>query len=187
MKRKNVHLGFLGVSFASACFIAWQIWQLRLAEQINKTVEAVPELAVSGAIPERFEETDDVRIRLAWASALSTIGQDTEAERLLGILARETQANDVRVIAQYNLANHYLRQAVSGDVETNAIMPLVELSKQRYRDVLKQEPGHWHARFNLEQALRLAPEGGGLDSNEEGDPIKRVDVIVPDFERGDLP
>ena len=36
--------------------------------------------------------------------------------------------------------------------------PLVELAKQRYRDLLRAEPQEWDARYNLERALWLAPE-----------------------------
>ena len=63
---------------------------------------------------------------------------------------------------------------------------LVELAKQGYRELLRLEPDYWPARYNLEQALRLAPET--VDSiDSASDPVKRVDVIVPDFENRDLP
>ena len=42
-------------------------------------------------------------------------------------------------------------------------LPLLELAKQGYRDVLRDDPQQWDARYNLERALRLAPEA------EEGD------------------
>jgi len=129
----------------------------------------------------------DVRVQLASASSLSHLGEHAKAERLFGELVSDTQPVSVRVIAQYNLANHYLRQALSGATDANAVMPLVELAKQRYRDALALKPEHWNARYNLERALRLAPEGGSHGVTEQGKPIKRVDVIVPDFERGDLP
>ena len=37
-------------------------------------------------------------------------------------------------------------------------LPLVELAKQSYRDVLRDNPADWDAKYNLERALWLAPE-----------------------------
>jgi len=64
---------------------------------------------------------------------------------------------------------------------------MVELSKQRYRDLLSEEPYHWPARYNLERALRMAPEGTDRTDDGRVEPLKRVDVIVPGFEKQDLP
>jgi mxaK protein len=36
--------------------------------------------------------------------------------------------------------------------------PLLELAKETYREALRLDPGQWDARYNLERALRLAPE-----------------------------
>jgi hypothetical protein len=38
---------------------------------------------------------------------------------------------------------------------------LVELAKQRYRDLLRAEPQDWDARYNLERALRARTGGTG--------------------------
>jgi mxaK protein len=35
---------------------------------------------------------------------------------------------------------------------------MLETAKARYRELLRLEPGNWDARYNLERALRLAPE-----------------------------
>ena len=37
-------------------------------------------------------------------------------------------------------------------------LPLIELAKQSYRDLLREDPNDWDARYNLERALWLAPE-----------------------------
>lgn len=111
-----------------------------------------------------------------------------DAEALLNKLISDTDEQQIRTGAQYNLANLYLREALSGD---NAISshtrPMVELAKQRYRDLLAEMPGHWPARYNLERALRLAPEGTDKAGDEPIDPVKSVNVIVPGFEKKDLP
>jgi mxaK protein len=68
--------------------------------------------------------------------------------------------------ARYNSANLLLRQALqlrTGSQPGQAI-PLIELAKETYREVLRHDPGHWNARYNLERAQRLLPDaedGGG--------------------------
>jgi len=53
-------------------------------------------------------------------------------------------------------------------------VPLIELAKETYREVLRHDPRHWPARYNLERAQRLLPDpedgdGGPLEvpSNAE--------------------
>ena len=59
--------------------------------------------------------------------------------------------------ASYNSANLLMRQAVvvrAGTQPGNAVA-LIELAKEMYRDVLRADPQHWDARYNLERAQRL--------------------------------
>ena len=37
-------------------------------------------------------------------------------------------------------------------------IPLLELAKENYREVLRNDPGQWDARYNLERAQRLLPD-----------------------------
>ena len=64
--------------------------------------------------------------------------------------------------------------------------PLLEMAKQRYRDLLLADPMDWQARYNLERALAAAPERLNSET-ENGPPPKSVRVIVPDFEADNLP
>jgi mxaK protein len=66
----------------------------------------------------------------------------------------------LRVAARYNSANAYLRQALelSGEDQRQLMLPLVELAKEGYRAVLRADPSHWDAKYNLERALWLVPE-----------------------------
>jgi len=187
VKRRRVHLLFMAVSCSCALYLAWQGLKLWQAEKSQCAVAEVSQIQSAQAATDELTSSSDARVQLAWAGRLSRMGEHAKAERLFGELVSDTQPDPVRVIAQYNLANHYFRQALSATTDANAVMPLVELAKQRYRDVLALQPEHWNARYNLERALRLAPEGGSHGVTEQGKPIKRVDVIVPDFERGALP
>jgi mxaK protein len=37
-------------------------------------------------------------------------------------------------------------------------LPLIELAKEQYRELLRRDPQHWDARYNLERAQRLQPD-----------------------------
>ena len=76
--------------------------------------------------------------------------------------------------ARYNSANLLLRQALvvrAGNQPGQAIA-LIELAKEMYRDVLRDEPQHWEARYNLERAQRLLP-----------DPDEALDAAPPETQR----
>ena len=65
---------------------------------------------------------------------------------------------------------------------------LVELAKQRYRDLLRADPGDWDARYNLERALWLAPEAQDVFGAETDDmPKELLRIKVPGLPPGDLP
>ncbi|MDO9314605.1 MAG: MxaK protein, partial [Burkholderiaceae bacterium] len=37
-------------------------------------------------------------------------------------------------------------------------LPLIELAKETYRELLRADPDNWAARYNLERAQRLLPD-----------------------------
>jgi mxaK protein len=80
---------------------------------------------------------------------------------------RELQAvPELGQAARYNAANVLMRQAGAVKEASNAgqALPLIELAKQGYRDVLRHDPAHWEARYNLERAQRLQPEPEDMDA-----------------------
>ena len=95
----------------------------------------------------------------AEAYGLQQSGEFNEAIKRYGML-ESNENNDLRQAAQYNLANTYLHWALSVDLETDndIALPLVELAKQTYRGLLKENPQHWDAKYNLERALQLFPD-----------------------------
>ena len=91
--------------------------------------------------------------------------------------------------AFYNLGNLHLRAALkNGAGRAAEALPLLELAKQAYRDALRVDPSDWDARYNLEQALWLAPElpEQSLADNEPPVQRERTVTTAPAI-RSDLP
>jgi mxaK protein len=67
--------------------------------------------------------------------------------------------------ARFNSANGLLRQAIvlREGPQPGLAVPLIELAKETYREVLRNQPQHWPARYNLERAQRLLPDPEDLD------------------------
>ena len=106
--------------------------------------------------------------RLARAVALSRLDYDGALAAYKSII--QSNREDLHRIALYDLGNLHLRQAVQyGLADEAQSLPLTELAKQSYRDLLRRDPTDWDARYNLERALRLAPEEDA-DASEDTNP-----------------
>jgi tetratricopeptide (TPR) repeat protein len=106
--------------------------------------------------------------RLARAVALSRLDYDGALAAYKSII--QSNREDLRRIALYDLGNLNLRQSVQyGLADEAQSLPLTELAKQSYRDLLRRDPTDWDARYNLERALRLAPEED-TDATEDAAP-----------------
>ena len=92
--------------------------------------------------------------------------------------ARESALNRYRALqadarlgqaARFNSANLLVRQAVEvrASSQPGQAIALLELAKEYYRDVLREDPAQWDARYNLERAQRLLPDP---DDEEDGPP-----------------
>lgn len=184
MKRKTIHRGFalLSLCLLGLSFMQWR--QIEQAATISALLDEIPVQLTRHSKAgdwQRFPES-----RLAYANALSAGGDFDGAEAAFSELLRQFPDSDIAHTAQFNLANAYLRQGMREDQTANRRRTMLELSKQRFREILRTNPDDWQARFNLERALRLAPErADGLV--QEMDPIKSVNVVVPDFKMKDLP
>lgn len=76
---------------------------------------------------------------------------------------------EVGAAARYNSANLLVRQAieVQATAQPGQAIALLELAKEYYREVLRDNPQQWDARYNLERAQRLLPDPG----EDEGAPV----------------
>jgi len=188
LKRRTVHTGF---STVALCFAAAAIWQWLDLRKVQSVAQALKDIPATLSIeandaqpnnPPRYPET-----ALATANALSAGNSFDAAESAFDDLIREHEFNRIGQAAQFNLANAYLRQGMREDVPVSRKGPMLELAKQRYRDLLRVAPDDWDARYNLERTLRLAPEDADAMSDDKGKPVKSVRVVVPDFKHRDLP
>ena len=194
MRRRTVHALFGAAALALAAFAASRWVEL---ERLARTERAVERAAAVGDTAGGDEPDADEpdgggagadgapRARLARALALSAARDLDAAEPLLATLAEEPGA--LGRDARYALANAALREGVRPEADPVRARAWLELAKQRYRDALRADPDDPDARYNLERALRLAPEGDDVRLVDVDDPTKSVDVIFPDFAPTDLP
>ena len=90
---------------------------------------------------------------------------------------------------KFNLANLYFREALlfreAGD--DDLAMPLIELAKQNYREILRADSSNWDARYNLELALNVAPDMDPVDPEGERNPERSPRAITKTPSRDELP
>lgn len=162
MRRRSVHWTFGGIALACAAFAAHQGWRLHNSERVNSAIASARISDYDASIPQA---------RFARAVSLARAGESDAAIKAYKSLIGGHR-RDLRARALYNLGNLYMRDALTSITDVSQSLPLVELAKQSYRELLRQEPADWDARYNLELALRLAPEIEH-ETEEEEDPPKR--------------
>jgi mxaK protein len=146
----------------------------------------VPESAASAAA----QRNGDARVLIVQASALRAQSRHDDAVRILQALAArgDLDAASAQVV-RFNLGNELLALALQHNTkgDEDRAMTLVELAKQRYREVLRSEPQHWDARHNLDIALRLVPETEPPPGDEKPTNIQRIQVDLRGIRGVDLP
>jgi mxaK protein len=98
-------------------------------------------------------------------------------------------ASRMHIDVKFNLANLYFRRALQlrEAGSQDLAMPLIELAKQNYKEILRIEDGHWDAKHNLELALVLAPELDAIDSLAERNPERSPRALTKIQSRKALP
>ena len=144
--------------------------------------------AVQGVRLQRVQAANrEAEARFAAAAAATQAGRYDAAVTAWKSLVHGGR-EDLRRAALYNLGNLHLHQAMGIDPSDKVrSLPLVELAKQSYRDLLRADPDDWDARYNLERALWLAPEAD--ESNEELPPPLQSERAITTMksDRGGLP
>jgi mxaK protein len=122
--------------------------------------------------------------RFAAAYALQQAGRFQDARVAYAVLEHSADAR-LRGAVLYNMGNTYLEQVVGIDLgkEADRALPLVELAKSSYRELLRIDAGHWDGRYNLERALQLVPDIGEQKvMNVEGrrSPVRTINSVDPE-------
>lgn len=164
MRRAHGHLVFGAVVIALGLLTGGQILRLLHAREVNAAIER--NRADASAMSHGVLEG-----RLTRAVALSKEDYDGALAAYKAVI--QSGREDLRRIALYDLGNLHFKQALQvGLTDEEHSLPLIELAKQSYRDELRRDPGDWDARYNLERALRLAPEEDE-DSEDTGPPTPK--------------
>lgn len=178
MRRRVAHCMLGSVALACASLVAYHGLRLYQIKRVNAAIASARVSDFDADVPEA---------RFARALALARAGESEVAVKTYKALI-EANRHDLRNAARYNLANLYMRDALKdGASEAFRSLPLVELAKQSYRDLLRDEPADWDARYNLARALQLAPEVEREIEKDEDPPQKEQSVSTLQGVRIDLP
>lgn len=178
MKRRIVHCAFGVAALVCASVAAYHAIRLGEIKRVNAAITSVRVSNFDAAVPEA---------RFTRALALARAGESDAAVKAYKALI-EGDRHDLRQAALYNLGNLYMRDALKdGPSEAFRQLPLIELAKQRYRDVLREQPLDWNARYNLSRALQLAPEIEQEVEEKEDPPEKEQSTSTLQGVRIDLP
>lgn len=175
MKRLHIHILFFLAALACLAALLISVQQRDGVVAVNRTIVTPPmegDTAPAGLV--------------ARGIALAKTANDKAAQNAYQS-AMANGAPEIQQMARYNLGNLHLRQAIKMGVDDRQALPLIELAKIQYREVLANEPDHWDARFNLERALWLAPEREATKQGHEAPHTSERAATTMKVEHGDLP
>lgn len=140
---------------------------------------------IAAGIAVRPAPTARPELRFAHASGLATRGEREAAIDAFRVLQDDGPLGQA---ARYNAANQLLLHAVvlRESPAPGQALPLIELAKATYREVLRRDPGYWVARYNLERAQRLQPDPDDVPSEAAGPPenAERAATTMRGISRG---
>jgi len=152
--RRALRIALLLASAALAGVLVLETRQIVHAAYVNQQLAAYLAGQLTSA-----PMSSDARVWIAAAREPERAGQVAPAAALLR-RAADASHGQLRQIALYDLGNLYLREALRvrhAGADASAL-PLLELAKESYRGALLERPDLWDAKFNLELALRVAPD-----------------------------
>jgi mxaK protein len=208
MRRKSVHAVFAVVSIVFAAYAGGEALKLARASHINvevaslanavqapATVHSPAQLSsgserVAATVATTHQGNEPSRgasreVRLAWAIALSSAKRYGEAANIFDALIEEGAPDAIGRAALFDSANMYLRQGAGDGADALRSLPLVDEAKARYRRLLRVAPDDWDARYNLERALRVAPET--VADTDAGQGTTKRDIRLRGAKSEDLP
>ncbi|GAA0750410.1 hypothetical protein LRH25_20210 [Ideonella azotifigens] len=156
-RRTRQVLVLLALAVVAALFDAAMWWR---AAQTNALI------ATGQAVPDAPGQPPELRFAQAYAQSQSQAASGARDAALNRYRALQPDPR-VGAAARYNSANLLVRQAIEvrASTQPGQAIALLELAKEYYRDVLRDDPAQWDARYNLERAQRLLPDP---DDDEPG-------------------
>lgn len=170
-RRRTRHvLVLLGLAVAAALFDASVLWR---AAQTNALI------AAGEAVPDAPGQPPELRFAQAYAQAQSHAASGARDAALNRYRALQPDPH-VGAAARYNSANLLVRQAVEvrASTQPGQAIALLELAKEYYRDVLRDDPANWDARYNLERAQRLLPDPDDEETGPLGQERNRERAVT---------
>jgi mxaK protein len=157
--RTRTALGLLALVALAAAIDSALLWR---THQRNALIASAHLPVGDTKLPPELPE-----LRFALAAAQAASGADEAALNAYTALHADTPLGQA---ARFNGANALLRQAlkVQAGAQPGQATPLIELAKETLREVLRRDPTHWDARYNLERAQRLLPDADEADLLPEG-------------------
>jgi mxaK protein len=146
-------------ALALVAFAAHDALRLARALRYNAALDAAAAAASAPATTPLDDAAPDLPASTLFVRAHAAAqAQRAQDARLLYLAAARDPA--YTVAAHYNLGNLYLREALAlAERDELKLEPLAaEQAKQHLRAALRADPTHWASKYNLEQALHLAPE-----------------------------
>jgi len=145
-RRTHFAMALLALLAGASAVDSAMLWR---AAQTNAVI------ASGQTIPDAPGQAPELRFALAHAQAASG-ARDAALNRYRAL------QSDPRLgaAARFNSANLLVRQAIEvrASTQPGQAIALLELAKEYYRDVLREDPSQWDARYNLERAQRLLPD-----------------------------
>lgn len=159
---------------------AWIVMAVLLALLLLEVSHWRRDAAYNDALHRQdYERAAQVAVGARATAARAHATPDARFEDKVMLLSGLSEGGSVPGDALYNLANLYMRRALTLDAEEDRdiLVPLVEQAKQHYRTVLASRPGDWDAKFNLELALTVLPEVPAEEADEEFNPERSERAI----------
>lgn len=176
----KVRLNLMTIAIGLACLLAIAYDGVRLRNDLrfNQALETGMPAGGGADPPRQFAQAYDLQQQWDFDAAVKAYAA-----------IRAESGSRLSQDVNYNLANLFFREALkmldAGD--DDRAMPLIEMAKQNYTDVLRIDGRHWDAKYNLELALVLAPETDPVDDLAERNPERSPRAISKMQAREPLP
>jgi mxaK protein len=169
-RRTRWVFALLGLIVLAALVDAAILWR---ASQTNTLI------ASGQSIPDAPGQPPELRFAQAHALAQARAASGARDAALNRYRALQSDAH-LGAAARYNSANLLVRQAIEVQASTQPgqAIALLELAKEYYRDVLRDDPTQWDARYNLERAQRLLPDPDEDDAGPMGQERNRERAVT---------